>query len=140
MEKLRLAALFPAAALAVLCMLACGGGSSSLTSRQLLSVTVAPASTTANGPVQFVATGHYNAAPYTVTPLPEAKWGVCFNSGPTTAITVTQAGIAQCAAGSVGTYSVWADAPPFDGAPVCNAINACGGGCLVAGTAQLTCK
>jgi hypothetical protein len=46
--------------------------------RQLLSVTISPGSGTAQGnpsQVQFVATGTYNTAPYTVTPL-QTDWGV----------------------------------------------------------------
>jgi hypothetical protein len=87
--------------------------------------------------VQFTATGHYNTAPYTVTPQP-ATWGACYQSSPTADVSVTAAGFAQC--GNVGggprstTYSVFA----FDPTP-CNLITACGGGCTIVGTAQLTC-
>jgi hypothetical protein len=38
---------------------------------------------------------------------------VCYNSVPTTAITVTGEGVAQCGESAEGTYTVWADAPPF---------------------------
>jgi hypothetical protein len=136
-EKLRLALVFP-----VLIALSCGTNSSSNTPRQLLSVTVSPTTANAanypNGQVPFTATGNYNSAPYTVTPLP-GTWGVCYNNASTTAITVTGEGVAQCAEGAVGTYTVWADAPPFPDGANCLAITACGGGCFDAGTAQLTC-
>jgi hypothetical protein len=111
-----------------------------MTSHELLSVTLSPASAT-NGPVQFSATGNYGSSPYMQTPPPNAHWGVCATNGQTTTeITVTQSGVAQCAAGATGTYLVWADAPPYGDAPVCNAITACGGGCMIAGTAKLICE
>lgn len=121
-----------------LAALSCGASSTGV--RQLEAVTLSPAAANAtdypDGQVAFVATGHYNAAPITVSPL-AARWGTCYQGGSTTAISVTQAGIAQCALGAVGSYTVWADDPPLGIS--CNAITACGGGCFVAGTAQLTC-
>lgn len=43
---------------------------------QLVSVTISPATASAQGaPVQFIAIGHYNSAPFTVTPL-TATWGI----------------------------------------------------------------
>ena len=134
---------FLALAVATSFALSCGTNTSSTSIHQLESITLTPATANAadypNGQVPFSATGNYNMAPYTVTPL-TAGWGACYNGGVTTAITVTQEGVAQCAPGAVaGTYTVWADDPPFGNAPVCNAITACGGGCLIAGTAQLTC-
>lgn len=123
--------------------LSCGAGSASDTPRQLESVTLSPAAANVqdypSGQVQFTATGNYNTPPFTVTPLPLAHWGVCYNNAATTAITVNSEGIAQCAKGAVGTYSVWANAPPNVNGPNCLALTACGGGCFVAGTAQLTC-
>jgi hypothetical protein len=140
-RTMRLSALFLAAILVGALAPSCGGGSSSMTSHELLSVSISPASTTSNQPVQFTATGNYASSPYTQTPLPEATWGVCTtDQQATTAITVTQSGVAQCAAGAKGTYLVWADSPPYLNAPVCNAITVCGGGCLIAGTAKLTCE
>jgi len=112
----------------------------------LQSITLSPASADAqdypNGQVQFTATGYYADPSRTVTPL-SALWGTCqqegsTNEAPTNAISVTQRGVAQCARGAVGTYTVWADDPPNPNIS-CLAITACGGGCFVAGTAQLTC-
>jgi hypothetical protein len=56
--------------LASLFMLSCGASSNS---RMLQSISVSPQ--TANGQVQFVATGTFNAPPFTVTPLP-VNWCV----------------------------------------------------------------
>jgi hypothetical protein len=109
-------------------------------SRQVQSVTVSPTSADAqnypDGKVPFVATGHYNMAPMTVTPL-QAYWGPSLNSP----ISVDENGVAQCNAGASGTYSVggWVDLPvgrPLPcgigvyGEPVCY---------TVLGTARLTC-
>lgn len=125
----------------VLSLAALSCGSSSTSVRQLESITLSPATANAtsypNGQVQFVATGHYNTVPFTVSPL-TAHWGTCYQEGSTSAISVSQEGIAQCASGAVGTYTVWADDPPLSGVS-CTAITACGGGCFVAGTAQLAC-
>ncbi len=108
---------------------------------QLQSITVSPATATAltiGGDVQFIATGHYTTSPYTVTPQP-ATWGVCYQNSTTTDVTVTTAGLAQCANVVGGgpkstTYSVLAFDPTQ-----CTVITACGGGCTIVGTAQLTC-
>lgn len=133
------------------CMfLACGGSPG-----QIQSITLSPPSADAqnypNGKVPFVATGHYNAAPTTVTPL-QASWGVAseqlvngvetfgFANG---ALSVDTNGVAQCTAGASGTYAV--------GAWVNLAVNGPPPGCpsgpfgqpyaclAVLGTAQLTC-
>jgi hypothetical protein len=115
--------------------LGCGTGTTMMGSgRQLVSITVAPASAEGQGqPVQFTATGHWSAAPLTVTPQ-AATWGACINNAATSAVMVSSSGAAQCASGAKGTYTVFA----FD-MTNCNAITACGGGCTIAGTAQLTC-
>ena len=134
---LALFALVVSAAL-VLC---CGASSK----HQLQSITLNPTSADAqdypNGQVQFVATGHYNIAPFTVTPL-SATWGTCYQFAPTSAISVTSTGLAQCASGAVGTYTVWANDPLPNlatGVYSCPAAGACGGGCTIQTSAQLTC-
>jgi len=113
---------------------------------QLQSITLTPASADgqnyANGQVQFVATGHYNVDPLTVTPLP-ATWGTCTQQfAATTAVSVTQNGLAQCTSGGAGTYTVWAN-DPITELPgqvySCPAQGACGGGCVIQANAQLTC-
>ena len=106
------------------------------TGRCLASITVCPGSAdphTAGGEVQFTATGNFTAPPWAVTPQP-ARWGVCQNNNSTTAALVSSQGLAKCASGATGTYTVFA----YDMTD-CNALTVCGGGCTISGTAQLTC-
>jgi hypothetical protein len=142
METLRLNFFSLALVLAASFTLSCGASPSESATRQLQSITLSPTSADAqnypNGQVQFTATGYYNTAPQTVTPL-SATWGTCYQNAPTNAVSVTAGGLVQCESGAVGTYSIWADAPPFPNGPNCLAITACGGGCFVVGTAQLSC-
>ena len=111
--------------------------------RQLLAVTITPASGTATGSpgqVQFVATGHYSTEPYTVTPL-QANWGV--QSSPQVIATTDQTGLATCKQGSSGTTVIeaWVMVPPSPPA-MCNVIDSAGRpGCFnVWAMAQLTCQ
>ena len=136
MEKLRLALSSLVLILAASFTLSCGA--SSTPTGQLQSITISPITASApdpNGEVQFTATGHYNGRPGTLTPQP-ATWGACYQNASTTAVTVSSTGLAQCQAhgGPPATYSVFAFDPTNSGA-----INACGGGCTIVGTAQLTC-
>ncbi|HEX4036881.1 MAG TPA: hypothetical protein VHX37_02385 [Acidobacteriaceae bacterium] len=106
--------------------------------RRLLSVTISPPAATAQSAgVQFVATGTYNTAPYTVTPL-TAAWGITLY--PQQLGTITQNGLATCTKGSSGTSAVeaWVVISP---GPVCALIDSAGRpGCgNVWGSAQLTC-
>lgn len=138
MEKLRFPLFFFALAAAAMLAFSCGSSTSiSGLIRQPQSITLSPATADAqnypDGQVQFVATGHYNAAPYTVTPQ-SATWGACYQNAHSTAVSVTNEGLAQCANGASGTYTIFA----FD-MTNCNVITACGGGCTVVGSAQLTC-
>jgi hypothetical protein len=109
----------------------------------LESITVSPAVADAkdypDGQVQFTAAGYYSTNPNQAVPLSKPGWGSCYENNSTSEVTVSSTGVAQCASGAVGTYTVWADAPPNVGGPNCLAVNACGGGCFVTGTAQLTC-
>lgn len=122
--------------------LGCGSPSNSNNNQsnpgQVQAITLSPAVTDAklypNGEVQFVATGYYNTPPSPVTPLAVQLWGVCQNNVPTSEVEISKTGLAQCAEGANGTYSVFAS----DGT-MCLAITACGGGCQITGTAQLTC-
>ncbi len=120
--------------------LSCGSNSSS--THRLQSITLSPASGDAqnlpSGMVPFTATGQYNTPPLIVTPLP-ATWGVCYQFQPTNEISVTNNGLAHCASGVVGTYTVWGNDPVPPGNYNCPAATACGGGCTIQGTAQLTC-
>jgi len=145
MKKLRFTFLGLVLAAAASFALSCGLSSvpSSFRSSkgQLLSITLTPVTADAqdypNGQVQFIATGHYKTAPHTVSPL-SAGWGTCYQDAPTTEVSVTPTGLAECESGAVGTYTIWANDFPFPGI-ACNAVTACGGGCMVVGTAQLTC-
>jgi hypothetical protein len=143
MENVRLIPSFFTLAVVASLTLSCGANSDPGSERHLLSVTLSPTTADAqqspDGKVQFIATGYYNTAPYTVTPL-SAGWGTCYQDAPTSAISVTRTGLAQCASGAVGTYTVWANDPPVPLGANCLAMTACGGGCFVAGTAQLTCR
>jgi hypothetical protein len=132
MNDLRRATRLPAVAIAML-PIACGSGAN-MSPRQLQSITIAPATADAQGQqVQFTATGHWSASPLTVTPQP-GMWGACVGEAATNEVTVTSSGMAQCASGAKGAYTVFA----FD-MTNCNAISVCGGGCTIEGTAQLTC-
>lgn len=138
MERLRSPLCFLALILTASVGVSCGGASSQ---DPLQAITLTPASADAmdypNGEVPFVATGHYTDPSRTVTPL-SAGWGSCYQNEATSEITVSAKGVASCAPGAVGTFTVWANDPP-DPSFECLALTACGGGCFVAGTAQLTC-
>jgi len=135
--------------LAACITLACGNQP-----HQVQSVTVNPASADAqnypDGKVPFIATGSYNSAPMTVTPL-QANWaavseqlvnGVLTFGPVSSAVSIDHTGVAQCTAGASGTYAIvaWDIRDPSlkvscasetdFGEPACNAVQ---------GTAQLTC-
>jgi len=125
--------------LAIAITLACGSSP-----RILQSVSLSPPTADAQGsPVQFTATGYYNEPPSPVKPL-TATWGACYQNQPTPEVSVSASGLAQCAAGVAGTFTVWAFAPSGQkpcAAPALVPVNECGGSgsCNVTGTAQLTC-
>jgi hypothetical protein len=123
--------------LAAVITLACGSGQEAHT---LQTLTVSPATADAQqsgGEVQFTATGVFSTTPSPVTPLP-ASWAVCSQNVPTPAASITSDGLAHCAAGASGTFAVVAsDYPNQSGA--CPANLGCGAGCVVSGSAQLTC-
>lgn len=104
---------------------------------QLQAITLSPATADAqdypDGQVPFVATGTYANPTGKVTPQP-ALWGACQQNAASSEVSVTKGGMAQCASGASGAYTVFA----YD-ITTCNVINQCGGGCTVVGTAQLTC-
>jgi hypothetical protein len=130
---------------AVLCLLAgitLDCGSSSLSgainnSGIPQSITITPAMANAqdfaDGQVPFVATGYFQTPPSPVTPL-SANWGVCYQKAPTTQVSITENGVAQCQAGATGAYTVFASRMTL-----CLAIGPCGQGCQVSGYATLTC-
>ena len=128
-------------------LLGCGMGTT-MSGRQLQTITVTPATASAQRQaVQFTATGHWSAAPVSVTPQ-AANWAACVQQvsgntvlqSSTTEVTVSSTGTAQCASGAKGTFTVFAYDPPLGSTGAnCNAIAVCGGGCTISGTAQLTC-
>jgi hypothetical protein len=115
---------------------ACGSSS-----HTLQSITMNPQAADANGsPVPFIATGNYDTPPRQVTPQP-ATWGACMQNIPTTDVSVTANGMAQCGPGAVGTYTVFAYVNLGSGScKQTGPVSQCGvGTCVVTGTAQLTC-
>jgi hypothetical protein len=140
MEKLRFALSFLTLLLAACLALSCGAGQSH---SQLQSLAVNPPNADAQshpyGDVPFIATGYYNNSNHTVTPL-SANWVACQQNAPTNEVSVTTSGVAHCASGANGTYSINAwDVPTGSGVYNCSVITACGGGCTIEATAQLTC-
>jgi hypothetical protein len=139
MEKLRCTLSFLTLVLAASLTLSCGASQQS----RLQSITVNPANADAqsfsDGEVPFTATGHYVDPTRVVTPQP-ANWVACQKGLPTTDASVTSAGVAQCAVGAVGAYSInaWSTSPG-PGTYNCSVITACGGGCTIEGSAQLIC-
>jgi hypothetical protein len=121
-------------------LLSCGNGNS--TPRATQSVVVSPTSATSQNPtqVQFTATAYYTAAPYSITQPTGTTWGVCYQGTPTTAVTISSTGLAECGASAAGTYSIFAEAPQVSSGAVCNVVGPCGQSCgVVTGYAQLTC-
>jgi hypothetical protein len=151
MERLRLTLSFLALVLAAFFASSCGTNSSTLPcyansqtpvlgQGQLQSITLTPATadpqTCPSGKVQFTATGNYTDPSQTVTPQKILAWGVCQQGLPTSEVSVTSNGVAKCASGANGTYTIWADY----GSITCNVTTPCGPACgTIAGTAQLTC-
>jgi hypothetical protein len=135
MEKLRFTLFLLCLFMIALFALSCGAVSHG--PGQLQSIVLSPAKADAldypGGQVPFVATGVYTNPAHKVTPQP-AAWGACQQNAPTNEVSVSSKGVAQCASGATGTYSVFA----FD-VTMCNVLTVCGGGCTVVGTAQLTC-
>jgi hypothetical protein len=135
MRKLQFALCFAALFAVSSVVLSCGTNSQG--PGQLQAITLSPASADAqNYPgwqVPFVATGVYMNPTHKVTPQP-ALWGACHQNAPTSEVSVTKAGVAQCASGASGSYMVYA----FQ-LTNCTVLTACGGGCTVVGSAQLTC-
>jgi len=139
MKNLRFLLFFLALVLSASFASSCGARSQG--QDPLQSITLSPATADAqdytNGHVQFTATGYYIDPSRTVTPL-SGMWGTCYQEASTSEVSVTAGGVAQCTPGAVGTYTIWANDPPLSNVE-CLAITACGGGCFVVGSAQLTC-
>jgi hypothetical protein len=132
MEKLWFALSFLALILAASFALSCGASQGP---GQLQSITLSPAIADAQE-VQFTASGYYVHPSHTMTPQP-ATWGACYQGATTSEVSVTTGGLAKCANGATGTYTVFAFVATN---PSCTlAMNACGAGCTIVGSSQLTC-
>jgi hypothetical protein len=114
-------------------MLACG-----TSPHTLKAISISPA--TAEGQGQFTAIGYYSSAPSPVKSLP-ATWGACTQGWqPTSEVSVSSNGLAQCSAAASGTYTVFAF-ENIDGPASCALSVACGPTpCgTISSTAKLTC-
>jgi len=99
----------------------------------LLCPAVADAKDYPGGQVQFVSIGSFNTSPSPALPKP-VLWGACQQNQSSTDVIVSAGGVARCASGASGTYTVWATGGPV----LCNVVGPCGA-CGRTGTAQLTC-
>ena len=113
----------------------CGSAATGNASGALESISVCPAVVDAGSypgeQVQFAAFGTYNS-PSPATPITPQVWGACYQNAPTSAVSITSKGLAQCRAS--GTYTIFASDMTN-----CNVVGPCGTGCFVTGTAMLTC-
>jgi hypothetical protein len=120
----------------------CGCGSmmtSMMSSRQLQSITVSPASAdpkNSNGMVQFTAMGNFNMAPMTESTAVRWSLGNPFSTQPVPAgVSIDANGLAQCS-GFIGMITVEAVSPMDPNMPISqmtmNTMN-------VTGMSQLTC-
>jgi hypothetical protein len=101
------------------------------------SITLCPAVADAqqypNGQVQFIAIGSFQTAPSPALLKPQV-WGACQDNVPTSAVSISNVGLAQCESGASGIFSVFASDMTN-----CLTIGPCGAGCFVSGYAKLTC-
>ena len=115
----------------------CGPATAQNSTGSLQSISICPATADAKqygGQVQFTAVGIYDTEPSPVRPLKPQMWGACLQNAPTTAVTISDTGLAECTSAASGTYTVFASDMTN-----CLAIGPCGTGCFVTGYAQLTC-
>jgi hypothetical protein len=119
--------------------ISCGGRSMMMSTRQLESIMVSPASADAknsNGMVQFSAMGTFNMAPMTATPQVRWSIGNPFSAQPVPAgVSINANGLAICS-GFIGMVEIMATAPMDPSIPLSQmsmmTMN-------VSGMAQLTC-
>jgi len=114
----------------------CGSFAGSNSTGGLESVSLCPSVADAqqypDGQVPFLAIGTYTTQPSPALIPTGVVWGACIGEANTNDVTVAN-GVAKCASGASGTYTVWAT-----GTPVCLLVGPCGA-CGPTGTAQLTC-
>jgi hypothetical protein len=119
--------------------ISCGGRSMMMSTRQLESIMVSPASADAknsNGMVQFSAMGTFNMAPVSATPAVRWSIGNPFSAQPVPAgVSINANGLALCS-GFIGMVEIMATAPMDPSIPLSQmsmmTMN-------VSGMAQLTC-
>jgi hypothetical protein len=135
----RIDLLVSVAALCLIIPTSTGCGS---TNRQLQSIAVTPATADAQdfsgGIVQFSAVGNYSGSSPAQGSISAIQW--CASPGPGTCVsqngvTISQTGLAQCDAGSSGTWTINADSPPTQASQPGGEI----GSNIVVGSATLTC-
>lgn len=111
--------------------LACGSSGP----RTLQTISITPA--TGEGEAQFAAIGYYNHQPSPVSPI-TATWGACAQGEPTSSVSISGNGLAQCSSGASGTFTIFAYENPTGA--MCNVVSACGSPCgSISSTAKLTC-
>ncbi len=115
------------------CSSAPTASNSSMPESITLCPTVADAKDYPDGQVQFIAIGMFQTSPSPALLKPQV-WGACQDNNPTTAVSVSSLGLAQCESGASGAYSVFASDMTN-----CLAIGPCGTGCFVSGYSKLTC-
>ena len=116
----------------------CGPLAGPNTTGGLESVAVCPAVADAQqypgGEVPFIAVGVYTTQPSPAIIPTGVVWGACQGEANTNDVTFV-GGAAKCASGASGTYNVYA----IGGVTECEHVGPCGTGCVITGTAQLTC-
>ncbi len=106
------------AALLYICLMANSCGSSSTPQLQSIMITPNSANAPSNGSVQFAATGVYSNGSQKPLPSSSVSWcasaspGVCIGNTAKPGVTVSATGLAQCEAGSVGTWTIDVNSPP----------------------------
>jgi hypothetical protein len=128
--------------LSLLVVLSCGSSCGS--NRQLQSIAVSPNSADAQnfsgGMVQFAALGTYSGG--SQGPVSSIQWcaspssGTCNVNNIKTGVTISPTGLAQCDAGSLGTWTINADSPPV---PTGGQPGGEQGASIIVGSATLTC-
>ena len=117
--------------------LACGPGA-----HLPQSVVVNPATANAQdypaAGVQFTATVYYTTKPSPVSPA-QASWNACYQGGPTDGVSVSNSGVAQCAASGVYAIYAFVANPSEKGVCGSSSLPCCGSCGGVVGMAQLTC-
>jgi len=116
----------------------CGPVAPSNSTGSLESVTLCPPVADAQqypgGQVSFAAIGVYTTQPSPALISTGVMWGACQGEAATNDVSVAN-GVAKCASGASGTYTVWGTGTA---SVICNVIGPCGA-CGPTGTAQLTC-